>query len=371
MRVGQQLLEVVLLQGQRGADDGGRDADQHDDRPPRPAVGEQRCHPCDQVDPGLDHRRRVQVGADRGRCDHGAGQPEVEGELGRLGEGAGQHEGEDHGGERAPRHDAGVGEDAPHVAGAGDDRHEHEPGEEGQPAQAGNEEGPGRGGLRLPVAAAADQEVREYARELPEDEEHDHIAGQHQPEHRRAEERQQGVHAHVRRLGLEVAGGVGHDDGADREHEEREEQREAVEHEDEPDVQPRHPGQREDDALVVEHGRRVDGQHRERGDEEGRERVAGVAPHEAGEQRRESRGRHQQQQRQAHESGRHVLLSSDLGAAGESLSRLPGGPQVREGPGGPSGTRAMGAARAQNWFVRSSTSVQASTTSMPPASRRS
>ena len=51
----------------------------------------------DEVDAGLHHRRGVQVGRDRGRRGHGAGQPEVGGGDGGLGERTAENEHDRHG----------------------------------------------------------------------------------------------------------------------------------------------------------------------------------------------------------------------------------------------------------------------------------
>ena len=46
----------------------------------------------DEVDAGVDHRRRVDQGRDRGRALHRVRQPDVERELGALAHGAREHE---------------------------------------------------------------------------------------------------------------------------------------------------------------------------------------------------------------------------------------------------------------------------------------
>ena len=51
-------------------------------------VGEDRAGPGDEVDAGVDHRRGVDQGRDRGRALHRVRQPDVERELGALADGA-------------------------------------------------------------------------------------------------------------------------------------------------------------------------------------------------------------------------------------------------------------------------------------------
>ena len=56
------------------------------------ALGEDRVGPGDEVDAGVDHRRGVDQGRDRGRALHRVRQPDVERELGALAHGAGEDE---------------------------------------------------------------------------------------------------------------------------------------------------------------------------------------------------------------------------------------------------------------------------------------
>ena len=84
--VGQQQLQVMLAQRRPAAEEHGDGAGDEHDRAPRRGAGEHRPQQRDQEDPGLDHRRRVQVGADRRRRGHRRGQPEAEREDRRLGQ---------------------------------------------------------------------------------------------------------------------------------------------------------------------------------------------------------------------------------------------------------------------------------------------
>ena len=95
-RVGQQPLQVVLneIEGERDEDREQRHAghqrgDLGRHRPPA-------AHrPGHQVDAGFDHRRGVQIGADRSRSLHRIRQPRVQRDLGRLGPRRNQDEYED------------------------------------------------------------------------------------------------------------------------------------------------------------------------------------------------------------------------------------------------------------------------------------
>ena len=55
-------------------------------------VGEERVGPGDEVDAGVDHRRGMDEGGDRGRALHRVRQPDVERELGALAHGAREDE---------------------------------------------------------------------------------------------------------------------------------------------------------------------------------------------------------------------------------------------------------------------------------------
>jgi len=70
---GQHLLEVVGAQRPPATDEHGRHADRHEGGAPPRQGGERGGQPQHEVHPGLDHGRRVQVGADRGRRGHRRG----------------------------------------------------------------------------------------------------------------------------------------------------------------------------------------------------------------------------------------------------------------------------------------------------------
>ena len=93
--VGQDALEIRFEHRPVRAAQHRHCAGERDGSRPERGAAEHRRQPGDQIDARLDHRRRVQIGADRGRRLHRVGQPEVEGELRRLGERGEQHEADD------------------------------------------------------------------------------------------------------------------------------------------------------------------------------------------------------------------------------------------------------------------------------------
>ena len=85
-----------MCDGDGGGHDGGEGPDIGDHQ--EGGFVEHREEPCDQIDPGRDHRGGVDQGADRSRTLHRVGKPDVKRELGRLAdrsaEEAETHEGE-------------------------------------------------------------------------------------------------------------------------------------------------------------------------------------------------------------------------------------------------------------------------------------
>ncbi|MNC59885.1 hypothetical protein D3C75_1097240 [compost metagenome] len=88
--IGQQALEIILKDRAPGAKQQGRHPRRADNDVPGVGARQHGPQADHQKDAGLHHGRRMQIGAHRRRGGHGAGQPEVEGELRALGQGAGQ-----------------------------------------------------------------------------------------------------------------------------------------------------------------------------------------------------------------------------------------------------------------------------------------
>ena len=247
-------LEVGLAQGLHAAEQHREDAEPDHDRPPRPGIRERRREPGEQVDAGLHHRRRVQVGADRGRRGHGAREPEVEREDRRLAERA-----RPAAARARRRRSAPVGGSARMVEMLE------------VPAATTISTTPisitspprvvtsraCRAARRLAGAAVVvpDQQVREHARDLPEHHEHDEVVGEHEPVHR-AGERQQHRRELPESLVLvaEVPAAVEHHQGADAGDDEGQEPAERVHAHRERDAQRRDPVEGLERDVAGEHG---------------------------------------------------------------------------------------------------------------------
>ena len=186
--VGEDLLAVALSAGQRGGGhEGERAAQRHDARQHGP--GEGRSEAQDEVDPGLDHRGRVQQGGNgRGR-DHRAAQPALEGQLRRLGEGGEAEEGDrQHGGGGV--HDHGLRQHGLNGQGADGLLHEQHGGEEADAAHHVHPQGAGGVALGLAGSVMADEEEGAQRRDFPEEEHPREAVAQHETVHG-AEEQQQ------------------------------------------------------------------------------------------------------------------------------------------------------------------------------------
>ena len=137
--IGEQQLEVVLAQRAQPAGDHRDEADGEHERAPRRDHGEHRGEAAEQVHAGLDHRRRVQIGAHRRRRGHRPGEPRVERVLRRLGERP------DRPRTRGPtvtaRAARRIGEDLRHLERAGGVADQDETGEQHQPAGRRDEQG--------------------------------------------------------------------------------------------------------------------------------------------------------------------------------------------------------------------------------------
>ena len=186
--VGEQLLEIVLAQGPPAAQHHGEQAEGYRRPPPDGQFPERRAQPGEQVDPGLHHRRGVQVGGDRGRRGHGGGQPQAEREDRRLRQRSDQDR-------RHRRRDQAtgrrVGDDPGDPVGPrGLAEHDHA-GEHRQPAGRGDGQRLHRGPAAGPALGdVADQQVGTDRGQLPEHVQQQQVVGDHQPEHRPGERHQ-------------------------------------------------------------------------------------------------------------------------------------------------------------------------------------
>ncbi len=204
----------------------------------------------DQVNAGLDHRRRVQVGGYWRGGGHGLGQPEMKRHVGALREGPDQHQ--DQGG----RHQS-AGSDAELIKFWNDKR----PGVEADHEQSGQQtqsphrrddqgvQGPAFGFVRPEVDP--DQQEGGHAGHLPEHQQGDEIPGQDNPQHR-SHEQQKGKPEHdVNSLVVEVPHGVQADKRSDARNQEGEHLSQPVDVEDEGKIQAGKPAYGKSEGLPV------------------------------------------------------------------------------------------------------------------------
>ena len=209
--IGQQRLKIVLLKPQVSAGEHRHQPEAGEQ--PEPGVGQAQgwVHARQQIDAGLDHRRRVQVRAGRGGRGHRVGQPDVRGDLCALGERAERHQPQHHAVKRAAAEHIAAAEDGGIVHAARSQADEEQPSQQRDPAAAGDKErlerAPPR---RLIFVFVGDQQKRGEAGAFPEDEERDHIAGQQHAQHHGHEEEQIGQETPCAVVALEVVAGVDH-----------------------------------------------------------------------------------------------------------------------------------------------------------------
>ena len=105
--IGEDALDVVLLDGDEGGEDGGEAADACNDEHPGGRKEQQRIDAAEHIDAGGDHGGGVDERGDRRRAFHGVGQPDVERDHGRFADAAAE-EAEDHDGQKNVGRDADV-----------------------------------------------------------------------------------------------------------------------------------------------------------------------------------------------------------------------------------------------------------------------
>ena len=228
----QDQLQVVFAHRAPAREDDGQHAERDHHRPPRRRVGEAGSHPRDEVDAGLDHRGGVQVGADRRRGGHRAGQPEVQRNDRRLGQCANEYQHDPDRSRKAVRRRRDqFGQQICARDGAEhDDAYQH-----GESACRGDQQR-----LHCGLAAAdtlgvmTHQKKGQHGGELPEHVEHQHVVADHQPEHGACERDQLRGEAGQPFLGVavmmvEVVGAVEQHQRADAEHQHTHDRRECVE----------------------------------------------------------------------------------------------------------------------------------------------
>ena len=217
--VGQDLLDVALDEGaERGVERGGG-ADPKDDG--QRLRDHQDVDPAEHVDAGRDHRGGVDQGGDGRRALHRVGQPDLERELGGLAHRPAEQQQRDQPAEHMAVAEGGE------VDGAVGPVAEDDAEQEAEVAHAVRDERLlgrlARRGLLVPVA---DQQPGAEPHQLPKDEHHEKIVGQHQAEHREHEHRQAAEVPAPGRVVTEVAERkhvhAQADHGDDHEHQRRE-----------------------------------------------------------------------------------------------------------------------------------------------------
>ena len=239
-RIGQHALDVGLHQRQQRRPEGRARSDPGDQVAGRGRGLDHGEEARQQVDAGRDHRGRVDQRRDGRRALHRVGQPDVQRELRALADRAGDQAQREQRDDGLAEHHAVDQQQLSAVvdlsdverAGAVPDQDQRR--EQAEVAQPRDQERLLRrgGGGRL-VEPEADQEVRGDADQLPEDEEHQQVAGQDQAEHRRGEQRHEHEVAPVAVVGLHVAGRIDLHEQRDARHDDQHHRGQAVD----PDAQ--------------------------------------------------------------------------------------------------------------------------------------
>ena len=129
--------------------------------------------------------------------------------------------------------------------------------EEREPARAGHGQRHARAPLRVhAVMPVADEQERDEARQLPEDDELDEVAGEDDAEHRAHEREEERVEARHRIFGRHVVARVQTDERADDGDEHREHPGEAVDPQDQVEPERGNPRDRLADHAAVAHPRK-------------------------------------------------------------------------------------------------------------------
>ena len=241
---GEDELEVELPQRLPAAHEHRRDPEREEHGGPAGHAVEPGREAQDEVDPGLDHRRGVQVGAHRGGGGHRAGQPEVERDQGGLRHRADEdehHRGDDEA--AVDPHGVADVDDHRDPAGAHDHGEEDDADEHREPAGGGDDEGlESRTAGLLAAVVLPDEEVGEHRGALPENEEEKHLVGEDEAVHHAGERHEDAGEAGEPGLvGGEVARAVDEDERTDPGDEQAEQPGQGVHEEDDLEVERREP----------------------------------------------------------------------------------------------------------------------------------
>jgi hypothetical protein len=135
---------------------------------------------------------------------------------------------------------------------------EYDPGEQRQPAPAGDQQRlQRRRPRRRALVVEADEQVRAETRQLPEDEQQEQVVGKHEPQHRGHKQQGEGLEATAVRTSRQVAIGVHEHERPDARDEQGEQQAQAVQGERQIEAQAGHPGNRRLQCLAAGDPRRL------------------------------------------------------------------------------------------------------------------
>ena len=244
-RIGENALQIVLEERHPRAERHGNEAHAGHDNRVEIGARQHRPETRDQEHARLHHGGRMEIGADGRGCGHRVRQPEMERELGRLGETAEQDQDQDRGIERRALHCISARQNRRQIERSdGQAQHDHARDQQ-QAAPARNRQ---RHARTLPrfrlVAPEPDEEERGQARQLPEDQEQQDVAGNHDPQHRALEQHQAGEEPPRRLTRGEVEMTEDHHQQSDAQDHSGEHQSERIDHQRQIEAESGHPGDR-------------------------------------------------------------------------------------------------------------------------------
>ena len=253
-RIGKDALQIVPEQRHHRGEHHGDKADAGDDHRIGLRPRQHRPQPRQQEHARLHHRRRVEIGADRRGRRHRVGQPEMERELRRLGEAADQHQTEDHRIERRGLHLRAAFQNGRQIETARRQPEQHHAPDQRKASAAGHRQ---RHAGTLPpfglVLPEPDEEERRKTGQLPEHQQQQHIARQHDAQHRALKQHQAGKEP-PRRLSLvKVEMGEDHHQQPDAEDQAGKHQPQRIDHQGQIKAQRRHPADAGRRHLSADH----------------------------------------------------------------------------------------------------------------------
>ena len=201
-RVGEDALDVILLQGHERGEKSGEGSDPGDDGRGHVGGFDQEDDAGEHEDTRSNHRRGVDESGDGSGALHRIGQPDVEGKLGRFADGTAEDTEYSDVEKAEIGNAADRGFDIVEVDRSGENPDEENPDHETEVTDAVGEKGFFRGvGSRGFIEPVADEEVGADPDEFPEDKHHREVVGEDDARHREHEKRER---REVTRLALVV-----------------------------------------------------------------------------------------------------------------------------------------------------------------------